>query len=766
MDPTLAVCIKTTLPIKREVEDRMITHLWQVADKQSRDMGGIVGSPGCYTFGSWLWMRMSWQQRYENDFSDRLALPPQKGGELYRLSNKSLNFPKQFVRMHHAGATADLDSYAFFAVKPEGGEDEHPALPLWERYLRERAKRMDLGQKLKNESARPMLIRGEVPYKVHAQRQVRIEPRTVHAVRDPAQPGDMPLRDSKGNLVTELDVWVPDPVNPQNQTLERDPSLWWRADVPKTLTKRTFQIEHVVQVDAGATIDFIHPADFVFEINQPTLDHCNLTGQFYRIAVDDLFDRFDKKDITKAGEVFRQQYGVNSSASGYTSAAEAAKVKQGENADTPTQLTDPGVVPRRLFFEGYWRYDWNGDGRREYVYCLIDWETKTPIAYDPTHLVLGSQTRTHPYGMGSVARKQHRCYGEGIYETFEDLADSSDQSYNRIFIEQQTSGKVTMFDSSALEQTYAGGPLKLRGPTLWKKRDGTKSTKEIVDVAVIPAETGELRENLSMDIQTMTSRGGGVSPAEAESAGLQGAQTATGLQILERQKGKLDSSLEDAINNAHRLLIQEWAQVEADVFDPKWAAQLFQGKTVEMPNPAFAEFMAAMQAAQAPAPEGAAPAVPNDLRAPESENAEVFPPAPPMPPAETIPVPAVQVLADWLKTIPRDQMKSYIKLVLVKAKEQEVAARADNRVRLVQQFAQMPPMLQDALIDEYAELLALNGSTNPERTLQQIMQATAQMAQAQAEAAAMAGEGAQGMPPGDEERPVTGRPDSPTEPAI
>lgn len=762
MDSSLAVCIKTTLPIQREVEDRMITHLWMVADKQHRDMGGIVGSPGSYVFGSWLWLRMAWQQRYENDFSDRLALPPQKGGELYRLSNKSLNFPKQFVRMHHAGATADLGSYAFFAVAPEGGEDEHPALPLWERYLRERAKRMDLGQKLKNESARPMLIRGEVPYKVHAQRQVRIEPRTVHAVRDPAQPGDMPLKDSKGNLVTELDVWVPDPVNPQQQTLERDPALWWRAEVPKTLTQRTFQIEHVVQSDAGATIDFIHPADFVFEINQPTLDHCNLTGQFYRIAVDDLFDRFDKKDITPAGEEFRQKYGVNSAASGYTSAAEAAKVKQGENADTPTQLTDTGVVPRRLFFEGYWRYDWNNDGRREYVYCLIDWETKTPIAYDPTHLVLGSQTRTNPYGMGSVARKQHRCYGEGIFETFEDLADSSDQSYNRIFIEQQTSGKVTMFDPSALEQTYAGGPLKLRGPTLWKKRDGTKSTQEIVDTAVIPAETGELRANLGMDIQTMTSRGGGVSPGEAESSGLQGAQTATGLQILERQKGKLDRSLEDDINNAHRLIIQQWAQVEADVFDPKWAEQLFQGKTVPMPNPDFAAAMAA------PPPE--APISTGDngdngvQQGPDSEPSLSLLASVQIP--ETIEVPAVQVLADWLKTIPRDQMMSYIKLVLVQAKEQEVAARADNRVRLVQQFAQMPPMLQSALLDEYAELLALNGSTNPERTLQDIMRATAEMAQAQAEAAALAGSGAPGLPPGEEERPVTGRPDAPAEPMI
>ena len=56
---------------------------------------------------------------------------------------------------YHAGATADLDDYGFLAVEPEGGEDEHPALPLWERYLREQAKRTGLGIALKNDSARP-----------------------------------------------------------------------------------------------------------------------------------------------------------------------------------------------------------------------------------------------------------------------------------------------------------------------------------------------------------------------------------------------------------------------------------------------------------------------------------------------------------------------------------------------------------------------------------------------------------------------------------
>ena len=793
MPDDLQVCVKTTLPINREMESQMVNYFWQLTDKEHRDMG-YAGAPNTYIFDSWLWLRLSWMNRYENDFSDRLALPPQRGGLLYAKSNKSLNFPKQFVKSYHAGATADLESYGWFAVQPEGGEDEHPALKLWERYLRERAKRMNLGMLLKNESARPALIRGETICSVLKKRRVRVEPKDVHAVRDLNQPGDVPLRDSQGRLVTEIDEWVPDALEPETKVmLKRDNKVWRLKDVPVPLTKRSYRVEQVLRNETCAEIEFIHPGDFVFDLTRASLDAAvqagSVVGRFYRMAVDDLFDEFDPANLTEAGRAYRQQYGRATGNMGGTAAQETPKVKQGESPNSADHFTDPGAMPLRLYFGGFFRYDWNNDDRREYVWMLIDWEQRIPIAYDPTSLVLESDTRTHCYKMPAIAKKSFRAYGEGIYESFNDLSESADANYNRIFIEQQTSGKIIGFDPNGFEQTWAGRPLEVRGNTLYKKRNGNQPMGEIVDVVQIPAETAELRANLGLDIQTMTARGGGVSPSEAEQAGLQGAQTATGLQILERQKDKLDGSIADDLNDAHADLVQTWAQVEADAFDLEFAKRLLNGEKVAMPNPAY-EAQQSLQTSiqaempQVPVPAGtavqqipdtAAPYTPGEFdqfnynpaaEVDMNEAAMSAAAAPMIPP--TIQVPAVDVLADWLKTVPPDDMRSMIKLVLVRAKESEIASRADNRVKLITQYAALPPEMQQALQNEFIQLLTLNGAQDAEKTLKDIQAATLRQMQMQqqAMAAEAAPGGPQGSAPGgppvpenaDAQGPVTGRP--------
>ena len=255
--------------------------LWTTVDKLHRDLG-YGGAPNAYIFDSWLWRRLSWLNRYEHDFSDRVHLPPNRGGELCKLSNRSLNFPQQFVNGYHAGATADLDDYGFLAVEPEGGEDEHPALPLWERYLREQAKRTGLGLALKNDSARPMLITGEQVVSVRKKRKLVMEPRVVKAVRDLTVPDkEVALKDSKGVIVTELDEWQPDIRDATKLRLVRDPKVWRAVDVPLQLTTKTYTVDHVIHQSDGACIEFIHPGDFVFEQTQRDLDDMICVGHFF-----------------------------------------------------------------------------------------------------------------------------------------------------------------------------------------------------------------------------------------------------------------------------------------------------------------------------------------------------------------------------------------------------------------------------------------------------------------------------------------------------
>lgn len=51
-------------------------------------------------------------------------------------------------------------------------------------------------------------------------------------------------------------------------------------------------MDHVIK-DHRAVIEFIHPGDFLFQVNKPSLDASDLVGHFTVMAVDDLFDCFD-----------------------------------------------------------------------------------------------------------------------------------------------------------------------------------------------------------------------------------------------------------------------------------------------------------------------------------------------------------------------------------------------------------------------------------------------------------------------------------------
>jgi hypothetical protein len=771
----LQTCVRTTLPIDRAMEESMANWLWTTADKLHRDLG-YGGAPNAYIFDSHLWKRLSAMNRFEGDFSDRVHLPAAKGGELYKLSNRSLNFPQQFVRGYHAGATADLSDHGFFKIEPEGGEDEHPAMELWQRYLREQAKRMRLGVSLKNDCALPMLVMGEQVASVRKKRKVLMEPRIVKAVRDLRElDREVPLKDSKGVIVTELDAWQPDPRNPERKLLTRDTKVWRSASVPLQLTTRTYPVNHVIHQSDGACVEFIHPGDFVYEQVIPCLDDMDCVGHFFSASVDDLFDQFDQSAITPAGELFRATYGIGSGSTGEQTNAIAPKTAQGESPNAADNQVHPGSMPRRRYFAGYFRYDWNGDGRRERVYCVLDWVTKTPICYDPTSLVLESDTRLHPYLMLAVRRKTWRAVGTGVYEQFNDLSEDADQKYNRIQLEESSSGKIIGFNRDGFTQTKAGAPLKFRGPVLYQKSNPQDQLKDIVDVLEIPAVTGELRENLALAVQTMTARGGGITPGEAEQAALPAAQTATGLQILQQQKNKLDGSIEDDLQQEILNLLALWSTVEAAAFDEQTAAKLFKGKTVEMPNPAFAEFMAAQAALPAP------PIAPTQATEPGME-APSLPESPslaPQPPPETIPVSALAVLRDWLKSTHPDDLRNIVKLVLAKSKEAEVAARVDNRVKLITQYSQLTPQLQTALESEYIELLTLNGSQSAETTLKAIQQATQEaLLQMQAQEGLPPAEGGAAAAPdlapvSGEERVPTGRPEfnreidaAPIDPAI
>lgn len=788
------VMFETTLPIDRAMETRMVEYFYNLAQKIHLDLG-YAGAPGCYTFDSWLWKRLAWMNRYHNDFSDRLHLPPERDGVLFRMCNKSLNMCKQFVGGYHAALTSSLDGTAFIEVRSEGGEDENPALPLLQRYLRAKAERLMLGRLLKNESVLMCLNIGQSVCQVVQKRELRTEPRQVRCVRDLNQLGDVPLKDSAGRMVTELDEWILNPANPRQSILKRDPRVFVEypegtpPHAPTEMTKRTYTVDHVIKDHKGAVIEFIHPGDFLFQVNKPSLDASDLVGHFTMMAVDDLFDCFDRSRMTESGKAFEAKYSTAGQVGnqGDPTNQQAPQANMGESPDSNNVVIDPGALAQRKFLFLYSRYDWNADNRRERVFCVIDWETRQPVAYDPTSLVLESDVRVHPYFMPVIGKVNFRAYGEGLYEQHDDLSQHVDACWCRIHVEQQSSGKITAFDPNALEQTWAGGSLKLRGPTLWRKRNPTQSINEIIDVKVVPAETTELRENMSQGMQTMTSRSGGMTVDQAESSGLPAANTLGGLQLLERQRGRAQNSTAQDLRDGHQDLLRVWAQVERDCFDVEFAQELFGDLMVEVDGEEAGESGEEEGTETTQGTEGT-PMDPSqnqpegwwqspevDTEAGRSARAPLGD-ASPMGPPPKMKVPAAQVLAQFMATAKPDTLANMVKIVLTDSTESEEIAQTENRKKIILDYLQLGSYeAMQATAEEFIDLLKRNGSNDAEKTIAaiqaaQLQQEQAQQMVAQQQQAAMQAQqppGGLNAPPGGPPKqdpttpaPATGRPES------
>ena len=473
-------------------------------------------------------------------------------------------------------------------------------------------------------------------------------------------------------------------------------------------------MDHVIKDHQGAAIEFIHPGDFLWQINKPSLDASDLVGHFTMMAVDDLFDCFDRSRMTEAGKEFEKRYSTaaQSGNQGDPTNQQMPMPNMGESPDSTNVVIDPGALAPRKFLFLYSRYDWNKDNRRERVFCVIDWETRQPVAYDPTSLVLESDVRLHPYFMPVIGKVNFRAYGEGLYEQHDDLSQYVDACWCRIQIEQQSSGKITAFDPSALEQTWAGGSLKLRGPTLWRKRNPAQSINEIIDVKVVPAETQELRENMAVGMQTMTSRGGGMTVDQAESSGLGAANTLGGLQLLERQRGRAQNSTAQDLKDSHQDLLRVWAQVERDCFDMAFAEELFGDLMVDVEVDAAQPVEEGMEEAQ--------PVAAGQVITPDGMPVEE-PAAVGLAPMQ---VPAAQVLQQFLKTVKPDSLANMVNIVLTDSTESEEIAQTENRKKIILDFLQLGSAeAMQATAEEFTDLLKRNGSKDAEKTIAQAIQA-------------------------------------------
>jgi hypothetical protein len=688
-----------SLTLSPTLEQRICANLIQRWDAVRLEQGWL--SPGQYRPKSYLHERFTASRMYEFDFSHRIT---NEGA--FSIENLTLNITKDFIDQHSNRAEQDLlGGDQWFAVKPEGAEDQDPALKLFERYLQRRAELTGMRDILKVGGIKGSLIRGDTIYKCTDKVQIIRDTRNVRVV---LSGGVDPVKDSRGEFVTELDKWGSDPSDPSKQILLRDPLVSMAANdasgQPLQPLLSTFTMPVVVQSNPTRGCAFALPyfADVGFCTTDPDLRQSDFVGHIFSMAPDDLMDMLPPAQRTPAFNTYFEMILNGGSPNTQLSDEATANLRRGEQ-DTTRSADDLAFAPRR-YVEIWARVDIKEPGspatsrRREDIMMLIDYDLGYPIAYDYRFAVAPwIKDRRNPFGIIRVNPLEKRAIGMGYYRELDDPATFVDKQFNRKSIAIATSGNLLYEDKTATTSRSAGKPLRFRSTDLHALNTG-RTGEEAMHVVTIPCEIKEISEAQDEMLNRLQAMKGIVTPATAGDSGFAAADTLGGMQILEKTSDvgvkQVEAHLMGGDTEGITAAIRDFVDVETMFYDPLAASLIFQS----------------LASAQ-------------DQAAADQQSAAAANPGAPVPPLDPamVPVDNVAVLGAWIARNP-DNIRNRVHVVLSPKNGSQIVAEAQQRIQAVTQWltlgAQFGPEGQKMAKDEFAQILSQLGSTNPEKTLQ------------------------------------------------
>lgn len=657
-------CSLGSLKLDCDREQKLVQHAKSLLAHYREQMGWVA--PGRYRAGSWLWKRHIAERQYENDFSHRDVK-----GTIFGTTNMSWNIPKSFIDTHYTRVADDLlGSDTFFGTMPEGPEDQHPALKSLERYLQRRGQETNL-QDLFKEAAKSAFKRGEAIYKAIDKRKITRQRRDVRVVLSVDDAGTTVVaKDSRGDVITELDQWISMPDNMGRKMLLRDPRVTMQADVEPKLSDFVMPVQVAVDSPLGCDIQLPYFADMVVPITAPDLSEfcCHI----FEMAPDDVIDMLAPSARTERAEEWLKRKTQCGAMASNRSDQVTAILERGEVDGLPPEKDELTFAPV-LMGEFWMRCDADGDGRREHVGMLVDLIEDWPIGYDHAGQIMSWTTRkTNPFGVIRINPRPKRWHGIGYYEELSDHHTFVDKNYNRLEVEIAKSGNLLFENRDATEEGKAGLPLRFRTLQTFKLSGVDRTAEDAVSVVTVTPQTNDITAIMDSTMQRLQTEKGMVTPANAELAGLDAANTAHGMDILKQVSDVQLREREAELMKGYNEALGDFADIEAANFDHVFAERVL--------RPVAAEREKLVQ-------QGAQPAID----------------------------PLTELL-QWLVEN-KDNLRNRVKLVLAKKSSTQVVEESKQTMEVIDRWFAYPPQIQAVMKDVFTALLTALGVQNAEALL-------------------------------------------------
>lgn len=290
---------------------------------------------------------------------------------------------------------------------------------------------------------------------------------------------------------------------------------------------------------SGARSSLVPSRDFLCSLTEPDiqtapciihLDRVNASAIAQQYAADP-----SAETVAKAAAILRNAlYGTVPSDDPTAPAASQPNTAAGDYI--PAQSPISGVINVGHF---YVKCDPTGEGFTSDVYVLMDIRTWTPIYYHYTAAC--SPTRRRPYQIVRTRAVEGRWYGQGEMEQFHNSSMLIDLFLCAAARTQSWSGRVIFFDGSKTLEGQGKTKLKFEWGETYTPIGNAKA-EDILQVVAIPDNKSfQLLEMLQLLQQAATNQSGTANANDAKAAGLQTAETATGVNSINDAGNELTS---------------------------------------------------------------------------------------------------------------------------------------------------------------------------------------------------------------------------------
>ena len=475
-------------------------------------------------------------------------------GGLFAEQNHHIPLIGRFVDQQVARACDNiLGTEPFFTATPIGASDDKTAEQITQ-WTRHEAKEAELAATLR-EAYDLAFTQGYQPVKLHKDTRIDFYRATkMVAVDDKGEP----IAALDGDYIYPTDQWqaeappvdpvaTPSPAEhaalpPLGLVLQRD------GQTPKP-TPLKFELCSLTRVNTrfdGARASNIFYQDFLADLTEkdtqeapvvievttvPLISfiHTLLTNQAWQQNLPSPDERL--KTISELMQNF------SGTAGGITTATAAASQPRPENGENTAGVFAASKVDPDLNILVVWMHDdVNNDGLAESVVLLMT-QDGAPLYYDYVANVTNDGLR--PYEIIRVNPVAGRWWGIGEVQKFLPLQSLADLLFNRFLWAQSQAGNLVFWDPSKTIEGDKNPNMELNAGRTYRLVAGARAEDAAKIIPIHNIKGDELMKALETVFQAATNRSGVSSPNDARAAGLDTAQLATGVNMIEQSGQEL-----------------------------------------------------------------------------------------------------------------------------------------------------------------------------------------------------------------------------------